>query len=195
MKLPLNCSVDYLSDFLTAEEAGELYDTLIDEYKLDEERLILNVGDQIIETDSFRILFATKAIIEQNSHHHSVQGKAFEWTGLMQELRDKVEKFIGKKYELAMCLYYPDGNHFAPYHFDQQTSGYKTILPSISLGTVRKFSFKEIGAEEVYSFNLDNGSLLVMGDYCQNRYVHSLPKDGDCKKGRINITFREPDFK
>lgn len=87
------------------------------------------------------------------------------------------------------------GNHFAPYHFDQRTSGYKTILPSTSLGMVREFSFKEVYTEEVYSLNLDNGSLLVMGDYCQNRYVHSLPKDGECKSGRINITFREPDFK
>lgn len=45
------------------------------------------------------------------------------------------------EFEVAMCLYYPDENYFAHHHSDQETSGYNTILPSISLGEVRKFNF------------------------------------------------------
>ncbi|MFT5123383.1 MAG: alkylated DNA repair dioxygenase AlkB [Verrucomicrobiales bacterium] len=113
----------------------------------------------------------------------------------MATLRERVEQLLSKHFELAMCLYYPDGNFYAPYHFDQETSGAQTILPSLSLGEVRTFSFRENSSGEVYSLDLGHGSLLVMGAYCQSTYEHSLPKNPLHKNGRINITFREPDFK
>jgi len=195
MKLPLNCSVDYLSDFLNQEETAELYRILIDEYHIDKSRLTILAGGKLIETNSFKILFTTERLIRQNSYPATIHGKSHIWSGPMARLRGKVEKLVGKEFEVAMCLYYPDGNFFAPYHFDQQTSGYKTILPSISLGEVREFSFKENDTENVFSLDLANGSMLIMKDYCQDRYTHSLPKNPDYKNGRINITFREPGFK
>ena len=112
----------------------------------------------------------------------------------MAKLREKVEAYLNKTFEVAMCIYYPDGNYFAPYHSDQETSGYNTILPSISLGEVREFSFKNNSNGDVYSLDLANGSMLVMGAYCQSRYTHSLLQNPAYKKGRINITFREPAF-
>ena len=194
MRLPLNCTADYFPDFLSQEESAELYRVLIEEYALDKARLVVEAGGQIIRTDSFKILFSTAELIEQNTHPEYIHGKCHEWSGVMAILREKVEHLLDKQFEIAMCLYYPDGKYFAAYHFDQQTSGGKTILPSISLGAVRKFSFRENSSDEIYSLNLANGSLLVMGDYCQSRYEHSLPKDPLCKQGRINITFREPAF-
>ena len=195
MKLPLNCSVDYLSNFLNKQEALELYHILINEYHLNKSRLIIEAGGKLIETDSFKILFSTKRLIKLNSHPEHIHGKTFVWSGLMAKLRERIEKLLNKEFEMAMCLYYPDGNYFAPYHSDQKTSGHKTILPSISLGEIREFSFKDNISEEVYSLDLANGSLLIMGDYCQDRYTHSLPKKPKYKNGRINITFREPNFK
>ncbi|MCE7991523.1 MAG: alpha-ketoglutarate-dependent dioxygenase AlkB [Roseivirga sp.] len=194
MKLPLNCDVEYLPEFLTEKETGQLYDSLINQYGLDKSRLIIDVEGQRIETDSFKILFATERLMNQRSHLEKAHGRVFQWEGLMQELRTRVEEFTGKAYEVAMCIYYPDGNSFAPYHYDPETSGAKTVLPSLSLGAVREFAFKESDSGEVYSLNLANGSLLVMADYCQQRYVHSLLKDETCKAGRINITFRESAF-
>ena len=34
MKLPLNCTVNYINNFLSNEEAKQLYTNLIEEYKL-----------------------------------------------------------------------------------------------------------------------------------------------------------------
>jgi len=93
-----------------------------------------------------------------------------------------------------MCLYYPDGNFFAPYHSDQETSGYNTILPSISLGGVRTFSFRSLDDGNVHNMELNHGSLLVMGAHCQSRYEHSLLKNSAFEKDRINITFRDRNF-
>tara|TARA_R110000772_G_scaffold232197_4_gene343527 strand:+ start:545 stop:1132 length:588 start_codon:yes stop_codon:yes gene_type:complete len=194
MRLPLNCSVDYLSSFLSEDEATALYQNLINEYHLDDARLIIEAGGKMIETDSFKIIFSTERLIKLNTHPEHIHGKVFAWAGLMAKLREGVEKLIGSKFEVAMCLYYPDGNYFAPYHFDQQTSGYKTILPSVSLGEVREFSFKENDSQAIYSLDLANGSLIIMKDYCQARYTHSLPKNSKYKNGRINITFREAKF-
>ena len=195
MNLPLNCSVDYIEDFLTQEEAQQLYYLLLDKYRIDRARIIMEVGDQIIETDSFKIVFSTEELIQKKHHIPSLDGKVFPWEGAMESLKKKVEQLVNHQFELAMCLYYPDGNYFAPYHADQETSGTSTILPSISLGEVRPFCFKKNKSEEVYSLSLANGSILIMKDYCQSRYTHSLPKDPSYKKGRINITFREADFR
>lgn len=195
MRLPLNCTVDYINDFLTPTEAAELYTLLIGQYQIDQARMIIEAGGQLIETDSFKILFLIDELIESNSHPEQIHGKNHPFTGKMAELKQKVEAFAEMEFDLAMCLYYPDGNFYAPYHFDQQTSGHNTILPSISLGEVRAFSFKENDTGECYSMDLADGSLLIMGDYCQARYEHSLLKDPKYKHGRINITFRDRKFK
>ncbi len=194
MKLPLDCEVDYFSNFLTKEEAIALYDVLINTYRLHESQLTILAGGQLIETDSFKFLFTTQELLDNNSHPESIHGKNYVWSGIMKDLKNKVEDFTGRSFDLAMCLFYPDGNFFAPYHNDQQTSGEDTLLPSISLGEVREFCFKSEIDDTVYSMELEDGSLLLMGKYCQSHYVHSLPKDPKYKKGRINITFREASF-
>ena len=58
-----------------------------------------------------------------------------------------------------------------------------------------EFCFKSNETDEVYSLELANGSLLIMKDYAQDRYQHSLPQNSKYKNPRINITFREPSFK
>lgn len=45
-----------------------------------------------------------------------------------------------------------------------------------------------------YPIDLPNGSLLLMGDGCQERYEHSLPLDPGCTAPRINLTFRPFDW-
>lgn len=195
VKLPLNCEVEYFSNFLTENEATQIFQDLIEKYEISKSRLVIEAGGRTIETDSFKILFVSERIMTLNSHPESIHGRSFLWEGKLADLRNKIEKFTNKKFEIAMCLYYPNGNYFAPFHFDQQTSGEKTIIPSISLGAEREFAFKENTNGQIYSLNLAHGSLLLMRDFCQSRYVHSLVKNSKYKKGRINITFREPEFK
>lgn len=194
MRLPLDCTVDYFSDFLKPDEADNLYQTLISDYHIDQARLTILAGGQMIETDSFKILFATERLIQGNSHPEEIHGKSFPWTGIMADLRQRVEQLTEREFELAMCLYYPDGNFFAAYHSDQETSGAETVLPSLSLGEVREFCFRNKASGETYSLDLAHGSLLVMGNHCQSRYEHALPKNPGYQNGRINITFREPNF-
>ena len=193
-RLPLNCTVDYQAGFLSPAEASELYQTLIEDYQIDKARLNIEAGGRMIETDSYKILFSTEKLIACKTHPEHIHGAVYPWHGAMARLRDHVEALVGRKFEIAMCLDYPDGNYFAPYHSDQQTSGISTILPSISLGEVREFVFRENDSGEIFSLHLDHGSLLIMGESCQDRYEHSLPKNSRYQEGRINITFREASF-
>jgi len=195
MRLPLNCTVDYIEDFLKPEESASLYELLIEKYKLDKARITMEAGGQLMETDSFKILFSMPDLIAQNTHPEHIHGKVYHFEGLIQDLKDRVEQAANQSFDLAMCLYYPDGNFFAPYHSDQQTSGSKTILPSLSLGAVREFAFRDLESQSTYSLNLANGSLLVMGENCQNNYEHSLIQNPKYNEPRINITFREAGFK
>ena len=57
MKLPLDCTVEYIQEFLTKNEANTLYNVLINEYKIHEEQLILKINGETFVTDSFKILF------------------------------------------------------------------------------------------------------------------------------------------
>ncbi|MEL6561423.1 MAG: alpha-ketoglutarate-dependent dioxygenase AlkB [Bacteroidota bacterium] len=194
MKLPLNCEAEYIPDFLTDDESSELLEILINDYQLDKARLCIEAGNQLIETDSIKILFVTENLKASNSFPENVHGRVYEWKGIFQKLREKVENHCKNKFEIAMCIYYPDGSYFAPFHYDQTTSGHRTMIPSLSLGAQRKFIFKKNESNEEYSVDLSNGSLLLMKDYCQDRYTHSLPKSTTCKTPRINITFREVGF-
>ena len=193
-QLPLDCEVTYYPDFLSSEEAWELYHLLLEKYQIHKEQLVIEAGGQLIDTDNYKILFADQELIDRNSHPKQVHGKNFVWSGALEKLKIKVEELTGKTYPLAMALYYPDGNNLTPYHTDQKTSGDETILPSLSLGAIRSFTFRENTTQEVYSLELNHGSLLVMGKDSQDNYMHSLPKDANCKKGRINITFRDANF-
>lgn len=83
VKLPLNCSVNYYSDFLSETEGWELYNLLLNKYKIDEARLVVEAGGQLIETDSFKILFATQELIDRKSHPEYIHGKNYPWTGFM----------------------------------------------------------------------------------------------------------------
>ena len=195
MKLPLDCNANYVQDFLTEKEANTLYTSLMDTYKIDQARLVIKAGGETIETDSFKLLFASEELILQNSHPKEIHGASHVFTGAMRALKEKVEQQLQKEFPLAMCLYYPNGNYFAPHHSDQETSGADTILPSISLGEVREFHFMHKENHEEYGLDLAHGSMLVMGVHCQERYTHSLPQNMNYKKGRINITFREANFK
>ena len=40
------------------------------------------------------------------------------------------------------------------------------------------------------ALTLANGSLTIMENICQHRYVHCVPREQGCVEGRINLTFR-----
>lgn len=87
---------------------------------------------------------------------------------------------------------YRDGRDNIGFHADAERElGHDPVIPSISLGVVRRFVLEKKGRRRTKrALRLAHGSLLVMGGSCQRRWYHAVPKDPGCTEPRINVTFR-----
>mmetsp|Transcript_14357 Transcript_14357/g.31114 ORF Transcript_14357/g.31114 Transcript_14357/m.31114 type:complete len:749 (+) Transcript_14357:148-2394(+) len=99
-----------------------------------------------------------------------------------------------KPVEFNVCLlnYYQDGTQRIGWHSDREELGRSTPIASISLGTPRQFLIrsKTDGVRDRASLTMDNGSMVIMENICQWKYLHSVPKEANVVDGRINLTFR-----
>jgi alkylated DNA repair dioxygenase AlkB len=60
----------------------------------------------------------------------------------------------------------------------------------VSLGVARRFDLRHNESGAVRSYELTNGSLLVMRGQTQAHWRHRVPKVPGLLKERINLTFR-----
>lgn len=185
IQLPLNCSAIYIEDFLSKETARKLYKQLMTEYTIAEQTL--NISHSNIK----KIMFVDEELHAQNTFPEEVWGKTAIWSDQLRTIKEKVEAFTGLVFGVCVCIYYPDGNSGVTYHSDFPAFGDTTTIPSLSIGAERIFYLREKESLQVHEILLQEGSMLIMGEYCQERYEHSLPINPAYTKGRINLTFRQ----
>lgn len=130
-----------------------------------------------------------------------------EFTPELLEIKEQVEKEVFKltniewKYNIALCNRYTKKSDFIAFHSDKEELGNTKSIASISLGIPRTFQYIGNDSDEKLSIVLNNGSLLFMGDNCQENYKHGMKKEDLSKLSsidiltkynntRINITFR-----
>ena len=94
------------------------------------------------------------------------------------------------KFNVCLLNYYEDGNQRIGWHSDREEIGRTTPIASISLGASRDFQIRAKEGLERTSITVTNGSLVIMENVCQLKYVHCLPKMPSVTEGRINLTFR-----
>ena len=88
---------------------------------------------------------------------------------------------------------YRDGSDSIGLHADDEPElGRDPIVATLSLGATRRFVLKPRRARAGASrtFDVDHGSLLVMGGTCQRHYVHGVPRQAGAVGERISLTFR-----
>ena len=190
MRLDLNCEVDYLSDFLTQVESIELYNHL-SEYSQLTDMMTTNALGPSLSLNFGKMTFLDKELIASGKYHRSHCHNVFEWSGLMSKIKNRIEKLTRHIFQVCVCIYYPDGNSGVLYHSDYPAFGDTSYIPSLSLGEERVFMLREKETEMEHSIVLQNGSLIIMGDYCQERYEHAIPLDPNYRNPRINLTFRK----
>jgi alkylated DNA repair dioxygenase AlkB len=190
MKLPLNCTAEYFSDFLSPKEADQLFHYLISHFDLSNFEIKLP-GGASFWTHYGKLTFLEDDIIHGNKMNPSELNISSVWTEPILPIKKRVEALTGRIFGVGVCIHYPDGHSGVDYHDDRPNFGDTTVLPSLSLGEEREFCLREKATGEVYSLTLKNGSLLVMGEHCQERYEHALPENPKYKNPRINITFRQ----
>jgi len=182
--------VQYIDQFLDSNDAKKLYNELLK--KVPWTHGVYKMFGKSIKTP--RLLYAMRDKNIDITSSYTVTG-SMSWIASVKKLRDRIEKFTGKKISYAQLNYYRDGNDYIGYHTDSEIFD-GDIIASISLGAVRKFVFrhkeyrtkKNIKKREFY---LGNGSLIVMNDNAgKHHWKHALPKMRNIEDGRINITFR-----
>lgn len=116
----------------------------------------------------------------------------------LQIVKSLIKEKLGKEYNIALGNRYLRSKDKIAFHSDNEEFGDTQSIASISLGVSRTFTFipkSNESKEEKKSLKLCHGSLLFMGDNCQENYLHGMKKESIENndlfgKTRINITFR-----
>lgn len=190
MKLPLNCTIDYIHPFLSKNESNNLYNHLIESFNLTQLHSIM-INGELLQYNFGKIMFIDQDLYETNKLPTAHWGRTTVWSEEMTALKNRIEKTASLEFQTCVCIFYPNGNSGVDYHSDYPAFGDTTVIPSVSLGEERIFNLREKETKKEHSFLLQNGSLIIMGAHCQERYEHALPTNPIYKNGRINLTFRQ----
>ena len=102
-----------------------------------------------------------------------------------------MESAAERKYDVCRAYYYRDGTAGFDYHWDVPYVDDISTLACVSLGQERVFSFRRVDDhDDKYDLRVHDGSLLVMGKHCRERYEHSLVVDADAKNPRLVFVFQ-----
>lgn len=116
------------------------------------------------------------------------------WTSAptLVEIRDKVEKATGERFNTVLCNRYRNGEDTVGWHADNEhVYGSNPTIASVTLGTERDFDLRPgcSGPREL-RIKLVHGSLLVMCGSMQEHWQHALPRRKRVQGERVNLTFR-----
>lgn len=102
-----------------------------------------------------------------------------------------IENSTGYSFNSVLCNLYRDGSDSNGWHADNEPElGKDPIIASLSLGAIRRFDLKHNSSNETIKFNLNLGSILIMGGSIQHNWKHQIAKTKKVLSPRINLTFR-----
>jgi alkylated DNA repair dioxygenase AlkB len=189
-KLPLKCEAEYFPNFLTREESEEIFDFLWRNYDLSDRTVTIADGT-VYPMDTGKYIFADEELTGY-SHLPEVLGKRAAWPTLLKMVKERLESALSRNFHVCLCIHYKSGDVGAGLHTDMVEFGPVSFLTVISLGADREFLFKSKEDDpEEYRIVLRQGSLLTMGEHCQERYQHGLPVDPACREPRISLSYRQ----
>lgn len=128
--------------------------------------------------------------------------ESFDYEKFLIEIQEKVQEKINsidrsaykiKSTNINSCLInkYRNGNDYITAHRDTKISfGEYPTIAGLSLGSERKIIFRRNNDNEIISFNLESGSLFIMGGCSQKNYTHEIPTC-NTNEVRYSLTFRE----
>jgi alkylated DNA repair dioxygenase AlkB len=173
----------YDRDFLTPPEADRLFEELRTAVPWHQERTSWG--------SAFPRLTAWYADPGLTYHYSGVTHAGLAWTETLQDVRRRVEAAAGAPFNSLLLNFYRDGSDSVGWHADDEPElGPNPVVPSVSLGAVRRFVLRHNGTGERRTFELTHGSLLVMGGTLQHHWKHAVPKQAAGVGPRINLTFR-----
>lgn len=178
--------IEYYPGFINEPET--VYDNLLnlpfkDRYVLDDE------GKEKYKLQRSTCVFGDEGISDDPPRIWGSDNPIRPWTPELYRIKNKIEDLTKKKYNVCLCNYYESGKKAINWHSDNEEKGSISSIASVSLGSERRFEIRNKETGQVNRWILQNGSLFLMKEGCQENYIHRLPKDKS-QTGRINLTFR-----
>lgn len=131
---------------------------------------------------------ASGAIDYRWSGVEMVAATAPDW---LCELTAEIAAVTGERFNRCLANYYRDGRDSVDWHSDDEPElGVAPVIASLSLGSQRRFQLRQRASRELHNFELEHGSLLVMGAGVQRYWQHRLPKSSQPVAPRVNFTLR-----
>ena len=116
---------------------------------------------------------------------------AAEMPAGLRELCARVSEIAGEEFNAVMCNLYGDGSDSVSWHSDDEPEfGGDPVIASLTIGATRRFLLRNKATGEKQTFDLGDGSVLVMEEGTQATHEHSVPKTKKPVGQRINLTFR-----
>lgn len=109
----------------------------------------------------------------------------------VEQLRQRVERLTGGRFNSCLCNLYRDGSDTVNWHSDDETFlGPNPEIASLSFGEPRRFQLRHKQTGERQEYQLGNRDLLYMGRGVQAEWQHRIPREGRVAGARLNLTFR-----
>ena len=171
---------------MSREEADHYFDSLMRDIAWQQDQAV--IFGKIITTQRKVAWYADQPF----SYTYSKTTKqARPWLPVLIELKNIIEKESGERFNSCLLNLYHNGSEGMAWHSDAEKELKRDgAIGSLSLGAVRKFSFKHKQTKETVSQLLEHGSLLVMKGATQIHWLHRLPPTKKVYTPRINLTFR-----
>lgn len=115
------------------------------------------------------------------------------WSVTLREVRERVESFLGAKFNSVLANYYRDNKDSMGFHRDNEPElGAQPVIASVSLGEERPFIMRHKIKKNLnpVELHLASGSLLLMQGSTQQFWEHGIPKEPHPCGPRVNLTFR-----
>jgi alkylated DNA repair dioxygenase AlkB len=177
----------YFEDYFSKEEAQSLYQIFLQELNWEESEI--KIFGKTYQTPRL------EAFYSENGQHYSYSGKKLKinsFTSSLLSLKVKLEQDFGFEFNSVLANLYRDGKDSNGWHSDNEKElGKNPVIASLSFGSERRFDFKHILTKEKLAFNLQEGSLLIMGGEMQHYWKHQIAKSTKVYAPRINLTFRK----
>lgn len=188
-QLPIDCKATYYASFLSTSESLALFTEIMAGYSINNRVIKMSDGSEHI-SETGQYMFTDKDLLSYEALPEVWGGRSV-WPDSLASVRDRIRQATGVYFHVARCVYYQDGSEGVGFHSDLPAYGPTHSIASLSLGAERNFIFKNLeDPEDTFDLRLHNGSLLYMGENCQERYQHALPRCTQSKEPRINLTFR-----
>ena len=113
---------------------------------------------------------------------------ALPWTPTLLDIKQKIEAVEGQ-YNYCLLNRYRTGQDSMGMHADDEPE-MGNVIESLSLGATRTFRIKHNKTKETRSFQVGNGTLIIMAGTMQQFWKHEIPKTRENVGERINLTFR-----